>query len=190
MNRDQQARGFECLVEHHEIECVTSSEDRIHISCVVSVLEDDCIEVPPPSVQRSICQTVAAQAPVEVVFHVGAECRVIRAIRANVAKVSCVIEAMLYGLGVESSSKIVTIINTHPDGFSVLIKYASEGSLLEEADLWDTPTNAWPFLLSIANMYQVERLKLHCASKAWDMASEETVTSFLWWAIQANCTQL
>jgi hypothetical protein len=41
-----------------------------------------------------------------------------------------------------------------------------------------------------ANMYQVEWLKLHCASKMWDMASEETVTSFLRWAIQANCTQL
>jgi hypothetical protein len=39
---------------------------------VVSVLEDDCIEVPPPSVERSICHTVAAQALVEVVFHVGA----------------------------------------------------------------------------------------------------------------------
>jgi hypothetical protein len=50
--------------------------------------------------------------------------------------------------------------------------------------------NAWPYLLSIADMYQVEKLKLHCASKMWDMASEDTVTSFIWWAIQANCTQL
>jgi hypothetical protein len=64
MNRDLQERGFECLVEHHDIERVTSSEDRIHISCVVSVLEDDCIDVPPPSVQRSICESVAAEAPV------------------------------------------------------------------------------------------------------------------------------
>jgi hypothetical protein len=78
MYRDLQERGFECLVEHHVFECMTSSEDRIHISCVVSVLGDDCIEVPPPLVQRSICKSVAAQAPVEVVFHVGAECRMIR----------------------------------------------------------------------------------------------------------------
>jgi hypothetical protein len=183
MNRDLQARGFECLVEHHDIEHVTSSEDRIHISCVVSKLEDDCIEVPPPSVQRSICQTIAAQAPVEVVFHVGVECWVIRAIRADVAKVSCVMEATIYGPGVESSSETVTIIDTHPDGFSVLIKYASEGSHPEEANLWDTPTNAWPYLLSVAYMYQVERLKLHSASKMSDMVSEETVTSFLGWAI-------
>jgi hypothetical protein len=110
-------------------------------------------------------QTVAAQAPVEVVFHVGADFRVIRAIRADVAKVSCVMEAMLYSPGVESSSETVTIIGTHPDGFSVLIKYASEGSLPEEADLWDTSTNVWPYLLSITDMYQVERLKQHCASK-------------------------
>jgi hypothetical protein len=34
--------------------------------------------------------------------------------------------------------------------------------------------NVWPYLLSIADMYQVERLKLHCESKMWDMASEET----------------
>jgi hypothetical protein len=80
MNWDLQERGFECLVEHHDIERVTSSEYRIHISCVVSVLEDVCIEVPPPPVQRSICESVAAQAPVEVVFHVGAECQVIRVI--------------------------------------------------------------------------------------------------------------
>jgi speckle-type POZ protein len=106
------------------------------------------------------------------------------------AKVSCVMEAMLYGPGVESSSKNVAIIDTHPNGFSVLIKYASEGSLQEKVDLWDTPINALPYLLSVTNMYQVERLKLHCASKMWNMASEETVTSFLWWAIQANCTQL
>jgi hypothetical protein len=57
-----------------------------------SVLEDDYIEVPPPSVQRSICESVAAQAPVDVVFHVGEEYRVIRAIRADVAKVSYVME--------------------------------------------------------------------------------------------------
>jgi hypothetical protein len=34
---------------------------------------------------------------------------------------------MLYSLGVESSSKTITIIDTHPHGFSVLIKYATEG---------------------------------------------------------------
>jgi hypothetical protein len=84
-------------VEHHDTERMTSSEDRIHISCVVSILEDDCIEVPPLLVQRSICHTVATQAPIEVVFHIGAECRVIRVICADVAKVSCVMEAMLYG---------------------------------------------------------------------------------------------
>jgi hypothetical protein len=39
-------------------------------------------------------------------------------------------------------------------------------------------------------MNQVERLKLHYASKMWDMASEKIVTSFLWWAVQANYTQL
>jgi hypothetical protein len=65
----------------------------------------------------------------EVVFHIGVECQVIRAIRADVAKVSCVTEAMLYGLGVESSSETITIIDTHPDSFTVLIKYNIEGSL-------------------------------------------------------------
>jgi hypothetical protein len=50
--------------------------------------------------------------------------------------------------------------------------------------------NAWPYLLFVTDMYQVERLKLHCVSNMWDMAREEIVTSFLWWAIQANCTQL
>jgi speckle-type POZ protein len=99
-------------------------------------------------------------------------------------------EAILYGPGVESSSETVTIIDTHPDGFSFLVKYVNEGSLPEEADLWDAPANVWAYLLLVADMYQVERLKLHCASKMWDMASEETVTSFLRWAIQANCTQL
>jgi hypothetical protein len=46
---------------------------------------------------------------------------VIRAICAEVAKVSYVMEVMLYNLGVESSSETVTIIDTHPDGFSILI---------------------------------------------------------------------
>jgi hypothetical protein len=32
MNRDLEGRGLECLVEHHDIDRVTSSEDRIHIS--------------------------------------------------------------------------------------------------------------------------------------------------------------
>jgi hypothetical protein len=170
MNPDPQERAFECLVEHHGSECMTSNEDHIHILCVVTVLEDDCIEVP-PSVQRSICESIAAQDPMEVVFHVGTECRMIRAIRADVAKVSSVMEAMLYGPGVESSSETVTIMDTHPDGFLILIKYAREGSL--------PPANAWPYLLSVIDMYQVKRLKLYYALKMWDMASEETVTSFL-----------
>jgi hypothetical protein len=67
MHRDLQEKGFECLVEHHDIERVTYNEDHIHILCVVTVLEDGCIEVPPPSVQRSICENVAAQVPVDVV---------------------------------------------------------------------------------------------------------------------------
>jgi hypothetical protein len=50
--------------------------------------------------------------------------------------------------------------------------------------------NVWPYLPWVTDMYQVERLKLHYASKMWDIASEETVTSFLRWAIRANCTQL
>jgi hypothetical protein len=85
----------------------------------------------------------------EVVFHAAAECRVIQAIRADVAKVSCVMGEMLYGPGVKSSSETVTIIDTHPDVFLVMIKYASEGSLPKEADLWDAPANAWPYLLSV-----------------------------------------
>jgi hypothetical protein len=74
-------------VEHHNIERVTSNEDCIDILCVVIVPEDDCIEVPPPSVQRSICESVAAQAPVDIAFHVDEECGVIREICADVAKV-------------------------------------------------------------------------------------------------------
>jgi hypothetical protein len=41
--------------------------------------------------------------------------------------------------------------------------WSKEGALPEETDLWDTPANAWPLLLSVADMYQVERLKLHYA---------------------------
>jgi hypothetical protein len=67
-------------------------------------------------------------------------------------------EAILYGPGVGSSSETVTIIDTHHDGFSVLMKYAREWSVPEEVDLWDTPTNVWPYLLSVVDMYQVERL--------------------------------
>jgi speckle-type POZ protein len=80
-------------------------------------------------------------------------------------------EAMLYGPGVESSSENVTIIDAHLDGFLILIKYASKGSLPEEANLWETPTNPWPYLLSVADMYQVERLKLNCALKTWDIST-------------------
>jgi hypothetical protein len=60
INWDLQEICFECLVEHHKIERVSSNEDRIHISCVVTILEDDCIEVPPPSIQRRRCESVAA----------------------------------------------------------------------------------------------------------------------------------
>jgi hypothetical protein len=68
MNWNLKVRGFECLVEHHHIERVTSSEDCIHKLCVVSVLEDNCVEVPPPSVQRSMCHTVATQAMWKLCF--------------------------------------------------------------------------------------------------------------------------
>jgi hypothetical protein len=127
---------------------------------------------------------------VEVVFHVGAEYRVIQAIHADVAKVSCVMEGNALRPRSESSSETITIVDTHLDGFSVLIKYAWEGSLPEEADFLDTSANGWTYLLSVADMYQVERLKRHCASNMWDMAREEIVTSFLRWASQVNCTQL
>jgi hypothetical protein len=40
-------------------------------------MKDGCIEVPTPSVQRRIYKRIAAQSPVEVVFHVGLEFLVI-----------------------------------------------------------------------------------------------------------------
>jgi hypothetical protein len=43
-------------------------------------------------------------------------------IRADVEKVSCAMEAMLYGPAVESSFETITIIDTYPNGFSLLIK--------------------------------------------------------------------
>jgi hypothetical protein len=112
MNQDVQERGFECMVEHHDIECVISNEDRIHISCLVLVLEDDCIEVPPPSVHRSICERVEAQSPVEVVLHIGVERRVIRVICADVVKVSCVMEVMLYAQEWSLALKLLQLL-TH-----------------------------------------------------------------------------
>ncbi|RCV23809.1 hypothetical protein SETIT_5G034200v2 [Setaria italica] len=169
MNSTQKLQhGFNCLVGHHEIEHVWDHSDRVNISCTVTVLQDDCIEVPPPSVGRSICTTIAAQAPMDVVFDIGD--RVIRARRADVAALSHVMEALLYGSGVESKLEIVSSKDADLDGFSLLIKYAYEGSLLEEANLWDTP--------------------LHYASKFWDMACMETVRTFLQWALETNSTQL
>jgi hypothetical protein len=98
MNQDVQERGFECMVEHHDIECVISN--------------DDCIEVPPPSVHRSICERVEAQSPVEVVLHIGVERRVIRVICADVVKVSCVMEVMLYAQEWSLALKLLQLL-TH-----------------------------------------------------------------------------
>ncbi|RCV22252.1 hypothetical protein SETIT_4G205700v2 [Setaria italica] len=180
--------GFNYLVGHHDIERVWDHSSRVNISCTVTVLEDDYIEVLPPSVGRSICTTIVAQASVNVVFDIGG--RVIRARWADVAALSRVMVALLYGSGMGSMSKTVSIKDTNPAGFSLLIKYACEGSLPEEVDLWDTPTNAWPLLLSLTDMYCVKRLKLHCASKMWDLACEKIVTTILRWAFDTNCTQL
>jgi hypothetical protein len=58
----------------------------------------------------------------DVVFDVEANDRVIQAMCANVVTPTCAMEAMLYDPGVGSSSEIVTIRNTDPDGFSLLIK--------------------------------------------------------------------
>ena len=69
-NGDLRGAYFECLVEHQDIERVCDNGGRINISCVVTVLEDNRIELPPPSVRRSICATIASQAPVDVVFDI------------------------------------------------------------------------------------------------------------------------
>uniref|UniRef100_K3ZEL2 Uncharacterized protein n=1 Tax=Setaria italica TaxID=4555 RepID=K3ZEL2_SETIT len=87
-------------------------------------------------------------------------------------------------------SEFFSIQNTNPSGFSLPIKYTYEGLLLVEADLWDIPVNTWPMLLSLTNMYCIEWLKLHYASKMWNMTCEKTVTTFLRWAFEINCTQL
>uniref|UniRef100_K3YDU1 BTB domain-containing protein n=1 Tax=Setaria italica TaxID=4555 RepID=K3YDU1_SETIT len=165
MNNTQKLeQGFNCLVGHHEIERVLDHSDRINISCTITILEDDCIEIPPPLVGRSICTTIVAQAPVDVVFDIA---------------LSRAMEALYYGSGVESKSEIISIKEANLDGFSLLIKYACEGSLRQEADLWDTLVNAWPVFLSLADMYCVEWLKFHCASNLWDMVCVEIVTTFL-----------
>jgi hypothetical protein len=58
-------------VEHRDIERMSPNGGRINISCVVTVVEDDCIDVHAPSKRRSICATLVAQAPVDVVFSIG-----------------------------------------------------------------------------------------------------------------------
>src|SRR5687767_10746192 len=97
--------------------------------------------------------------PVDIVFHIGDQ--VIQARRADVAAQSRVMEALLYGSGVEPKLENVSIKDTNPAGFSLLVKYACEGSLPMEEDLWNTPINVWPVLLSLTDMYYVEWLKLH-----------------------------
>jgi hypothetical protein len=176
-------QGFDCILEHQNIKGVWEEGGCVSISCIVTVLEDEFIEVPPSSTYKSICATIAAQAPMDVVFDICG--RVNRVRCANAVAVSCVMEACLCGAEWSQSLivfqlKILTLMASRFWSY-MLAKDHSRRRLI-----CGTPLS----MFGLCSSHLVHVLSRTIEAALCFMTCAQIVRTFLQWTTKANCTQL
>uniref|UniRef100_A0A0D9X9Y2 BTB domain-containing protein n=1 Tax=Leersia perrieri TaxID=77586 RepID=A0A0D9X9Y2_9ORYZ len=178
--------GWNRFVKRSDLDPDFVADDgTVTFVCGLIVLRsDDPIIVPPSNLGGQLGAMVCSTDGSDVSFNVGGE--TFHAHRAVLAARSPVFRAELFGSMVEATMPCITLRDIESLTFKALLHfvYTDElSSLLNSVDLLQG-------LLAAADRYALDRLKLMCAKKLWELTSVETVAAIIVCAETYNCTEL
>ncbi|WVZ92100.1 hypothetical protein U9M48_038190 [Paspalum notatum var. saurae] len=156
--------------------------------CGITVLHDDDDDGGPGGGAATV-HSEAGDDGSDVSFSVDGE--TFRAHRAVLAASSPVFRALLFGSMAEATMDLVTLHDIQPAAFRILLRFVYTDTLGSSS----SPPSAsaaevLQHLVAVADMYDVDGLKLACAQKLCDHVSHETVAATLACAETHGCPEL
>ncbi|CAL5005199.1 unnamed protein product [Urochloa decumbens] len=167
----------------------------VTFKCGVSVLHDgERLPVPSSDLGSHLGHLLDSGDCSDVSFSVAGE--TFRAHRAVLAARSPVFKALLLGPMADATMPTVTLHDIEPEAFRVLLRFVYTDALLMpvdnelEVEGSSLAAELLQHVLAAAEMYQLDRLKLVCAQKLWEVVSVDNVAAVLGCAEMHNCTEL
>jgi speckle-type POZ protein len=177
--------GWPCFVERSVLQSfyVTNSGSFVIVGAV-KVLQEDPLDVPPSNLGIHLGGLLLGSTDgSDVSFVVGGER--FAAHRAVLAARSPVFKAQFFGSMAEATMSSITLHGITAATFKAMLRFVYTDACPEEA-----PSEAFHDLLAAADRFQLDRLKILCASKLWNNVSVDTVSATLICAEIYNCPQL
>ena len=170
------------LVENHV------KDGHIRIICGIMVVNDRSIPVPPSNIVDHLGTLLDSADGADVSFIVGNE--TFHAHRALLAARSPVFRAELLGSMAEATMASITLHDIAPATFKLMLRFMYTDTYPGDDEFGECPFEMIRHLLVAADQYALDRLKLFCARKLWDIVSVETVAATLACAEMYNCSEL
>ncbi|TVU05004.1 hypothetical protein EJB05_48151, partial [Eragrostis curvula] len=181
--------GFPELVKRSELESQYVANGSFTVACGVIVVRDDPIPVPPSDLAINLGHLLDCTVGTDVSFIVGGE--TFPAHRSVLAARSPVFKAELFGSMSDATMPSITLQDIQPEAFKIMLRFMYTDALLPtDNELGDYTAEMMQHLLAAADRYALDRLKLICAAKLWEVVSVDTVASILISAETYNIPEL
>ncbi|KAF8646558.1 hypothetical protein HU200_065780 [Digitaria exilis] len=180
--------GWTQLLPRNLLESNYVKDGWVTFLCNVMVVSSDTITVPPSNIGCHLGQLLDCNVTSDVSFIVEGE--KFQAHRAVLAARSQVFQAELFGSMADATSSSIVLEEIEPATFRAMLVFIYTDELPEDVDLGDSPTEMMQHLLVAADRYALDRLKLLCAQKLWDIMSVDAFASTLACAEIYNCPEL
>ncbi|CAL5001071.1 unnamed protein product [Urochloa decumbens] len=154
----------------------------------IIVLGADTIAVPSSNIGCDLGFLLESDAGTDVSFIVKGE--TIQAHCAILAARSPVFQAELFGTMSDATSPSITLQDMEPEVFKAMLVFVYTDELPEDEEFGDSVTDMMQHLLAAADHYALDRLKLMCARKLWNIISVDAFASTLACAETHNCPEL
>ncbi|CAL5005045.1 unnamed protein product [Urochloa decumbens] len=179
-----------CLqfVKRSDLESLYVTNGWATFMCVVIVVRDDPMDVPPSDMGIHIGHLLDCPETSDVSFVINGDS--FPAHRAILAARSPVFKAQLFGSMADAKMPSIVLDDIAPTTFNAMLRFIYTESLPGDDKLGCSATEKFEDLLAVADRYALDRLKLLCARKLWDSVSVDTVATTLICAETYNCPEL
>ncbi|KAL5733159.1 hypothetical protein ACOSP7_032503 [Xanthoceras sorbifolium] len=175
-------------------------DDCLVMNCTVGVVRT-CLEkpkrysipVPPSDMGQGLKDLLESEVGCDIVFQVGDE--TFKAHKLVLAARSPVFRAQFFGLVGDRNLDKVVVEDVEPSIFKAMLLFIYTDRLPDVYEITGstslcTSTNMVQHLLAVADLYNLDRLKLLCESKLCEELNADTVATTLALAEQHQCPQL
>ncbi|GLT43819.1 hypothetical protein SLA2020_177490 [Shorea laevis] len=175
-------------------------DDCLIMNCTVGVVrtrlegpKQYLIPVPQSDMGQGFKEMLDSEAGCDIAFQVGDE--TFKAHKLILAARSPVFRAQFFGLVGDPNMDTVAVKDIEPSIFKAMLLFIYTDKLPDVHEVTGstsmcTSTNMIQHLLAVADLYNLDRLKLLCESKLCDELDADTVATTLALAEQHHCTQL